>query len=210
MSDNDIVIDNENVILQDKFQEFLVDTKQASIAVGYFFISGFAEIMDSLKKMEDSDDPEHMIRLLISPTTNRRTAEAMLAGNEAYEDTKIKSRIPEPEEKSMEKTREEVKKTLEYMPQSEKESLAVKKLIDLIHKKKLQIKVYTKEQLNAKAYIFELDQKHFSRVAIVGSSNLSISGIKQHTELNLTTTHPDDAQKVKEWFDRHWEDESCV
>jgi len=51
MSDNDIVIDNENVILQDKIQEYLDDTKQASIAVGYFFISGFAEIMDHLKKM---------------------------------------------------------------------------------------------------------------------------------------------------------------
>jgi ERCC4-related helicase len=209
MSDNDIVIDNENIILQDKLQEYLVDTNQASIAVGYFFISGFAEIMDSLKKMEDSKDPEHMMRLLISPTTNRRTAEAMLAGNEAYEETKIKSKIPEEAEKSVEKTRVEVKKTLEYMPQSEKESLAVKKLIDLIRKKKLQVKVYTKVQLHAKAYIFELDNKHLERVAIVGSSNLSISGIKQHAELNINTVHPHLAQEVKEWFDRHWNDESC-
>jgi superfamily II DNA/RNA helicase len=209
MSDSDIVIDNEKILLQDKLQEYLVDTKQASIAVGYFFISGFAEIMDSLKKMEDSKDPEHVMRLLISPTTNRRTAEAMLAGNEAYEEVKTKSKIPESEEKSIEKTRSEVKKTLEYMSQSEKESLAVKKLIDLIHKKKLQIRVYTKEQLHAKAYIFELDNKHMERVAIVGSSNLSISGIKQHAELNIRTAHPHDAQEVKEWFNRHWDDESC-
>ena len=88
MSDSNFVIDNENVVLQDKLQEYLVDTTQASIAVGYFFISGFAEIMESLKKMEDSTNPEHMMRLLISPTTNRRTAEAMLAGNETYEETK--------------------------------------------------------------------------------------------------------------------------
>ena len=209
MSDSDIVIDNEKIILQDKLQEYLVDTKQASIAVGYFFISGFAEIMNSLKKMEDSKDPEHMIRLLISPTTNRRTAEAMLAGNEAYEEVKRKSKKGESEEKSVEKTRVEVKKTLEYMPQSEKELLAVKKLIDLIRKKKLQVKVYTKEQLHAKAYIFELDNPHMERVAIVGSSNLSISGIKQHAELNIRTAHPHDAQEVKEWFDRHWDDESC-
>jgi superfamily II DNA/RNA helicase len=209
MPDNDIVIDNEKVILRDKLQEYLVDTKQASIAVGYFFISGFAEIMDSLKKIEDSKDPEHMMRLLISPTTNRRTAEAMIAGNQSYEEAKTKSAIPESEEKSVEKTRSEVKKTLEYMTQSEKELLAVKKLIDLIRKKKLQVKVYTKEQLHAKAYIFELDNKHLERVAIVGSSNLSISGIKQHTELNIRTAHPHDAQEVKEWFNRHWNDESC-
>ena len=209
MSDDEIVIDNETVILQDKIQEYLVDTKQASIAVGYFFISGFAEIMDYLKKMEDSTDPEHMIRLLISPTTNRRTAEAMLAGNEAYEEAQKESKIPNPPEESKEKTRDEVKRNLEYMPQSEKESLAVKKLIDLIRKKKLQIKVYTKEQLHAKAYIFELDNKHLERVAIVGSSNLSISGIKQHAELNIRTAHPHDALEVKEWFNRHWDDESC-
>ena len=135
MSDNNFVIDNENIILQDTLQKYLPDTKQASIAVGYFFISGFAEIMDHLKKMEDSINPEHMIRLLISPTTNRRTAEAMLAGNEAYEETKNKSKIPNSKENSKEKTRGEVKKTLEYMPQSKKELLAVKKLIDLIRKK---------------------------------------------------------------------------
>lgn len=209
MSDSDIVIDNEKVILVDKIQEYLDDTKQASIAVGFFFISGFAEIMDHLKKMEDSPDPEHMMRLLISPTTNRRTAEAMLAGNEAYEEAKSKSKIPNMEENSKEETRAEVKRTLEYMPQSKKESLAVKKLIDLIRKKKLQVKVYTKEQLHAKAYIFELDNKHLERVAIVGSSNLSISGIRQHAELNIRTAHPKDAQDVKEWFNRHWDDESC-
>lgn len=209
MADKDIVIDNENVILRDKIQEYLVDTKQASIAVGYFFISGFAEIMNHLKKMENSTDPEHMMRLLISPTTNRRTAEAMLAGNEAYDEAKNKSKIPNSEEESIGKTKNEVKKTLEYMSQSEKELLAVKKLIDLIRKKKLEVKVYTKEQLHAKAYIFELDNKHLERVAIVGSSNLSISGIKQHAELNLRTTHPHDAQEVKDWFNRHWDDESC-
>ena len=135
MSDN-FVIDNENVILQDKLQEYLVDTTQASIAVGYFFISGFAEIMDHLKKMENSTNPEHMMRLLISPTTNRRTAEAMLAGNEAYEEVKNKIKIPNPKEDSEKKTRDEVKKTLEYMPQTEKKLLAVKKLKDLITKKK--------------------------------------------------------------------------
>jgi len=210
MSDYNFVIDNENVVLQDKLQEYLVDTTQASIAVGYFFISGFAEIMEYLKKMEDSTNPEHMMRLLISPTTNRRTAEAMLAGNETYEETKSKSKIPNQKENSKEKTKDEVKKTLEYMPQKEKELLAVKKLIDLIRKKKLQIKVYTKEQLHAKAYIFDLDVKHLKRVAIVGSSNLSISGIKQHTELNIITIHDKDVQEVKEWFNRHWDDESCV
>ena len=210
MLDDNFVIDNENIILKNKLQEYLPVTQQASIAVGYFFISGFAEIMDHLKKIENSTNPEHVIRLLISPVTNRLTAEAMIAGNEAYDEVKNKILIPQSEEDVNDKTINDVKKTLEHMPQEEKEQLAVKKLIDLISSKKLQVKVYTKEQLHAKAYIFDLDIKHLQRVAIVGSSNLSISGIKQHAELNIITTHPKDSQDVKDWFERHWNDESCT
>ena len=165
--------------------------------------------MDSLKKMEKSDNPDHIMRILISPTTNRLTAETMLAGNEELEMVKNQSRISTPKDESIRNAKDEVKRTLEYMPQIQNEMNATRKLIDLIRKKKVQIKVYTREKLHAKAYVFELDNKHLERVAIVGSSNLSISGIKEHTELNLRTTHPDDAEKVKEWFDRHWNDENC-
>ena len=205
-----VVIDNETVILKDEVRDYLEDTTQASIAVGYFYISGFAEIMDSLKRIEESDDPDHLMRLLISPnSTNRQTAEAMLASNEAYETAKRQCQSPYPDEKSTDAQREEFRKTLEHMPQSDKEALAIRKFIDLINKKKVQVKVYTKEKLHAKAYIFELDNKHRTRVAIVGSSNLSISGIKQHTELNLVASNPNDALLVREWFERHWNDDSC-
>ena len=208
MSDK-IVIDNEEVILRDEVREYLEDATQASIAVGYFFISGFAEIMDSLKRIEESDDPDHGIRLLISPTTNRPTVEALLADNEAYEAARSKCGIPYPEEKATAEQWAEFKRMLEHMPQSEKEAVAIRKLIDLIRRKKVQVRVYTKVQLHAKAYVFELDNKHRPRVAIVGSSNLSISGIRQHAELNLAPSSPDDARAVREWFDRHWNDESC-
>lgn len=208
-SDNDVVIDNENVILLDQLKKILPDTNRASIAVGYFFISGFAAIMDSLHKIESSDDPDHIIRLLISPTTNRATAEILLASNESYNITKIKSKEIYSDEQSNNIVKEEIKKTLEYMPQSNNDYNAAIKLIDLIKKGKLEIKVYTKDQLHAKAYIFELPIVHLPKIAIVGSSNLSLSGIKEHTELNLRTNHQGDAKQVLEWFDRHWDDPSC-
>ena len=209
MGSEDTVIDNENVILLDQLKEILPDTNRASIAVGYFFISGFSAIMDSLHKIESSNDPNHIIRLLISPTTNRATAEALLASNESYDTARIKSKEVGLEKKGKETTQEEVKKTLEHMSQTNEDQNAVTKLVELIKKKKAQIKVYTKDQLHAKAYIFELDNRQLSKMAIVGSSNLSISGIKEHTELNLRTNHPGDSEKLLEWFDRHWNDPSC-
>ncbi len=209
MGSEDTVIDNESVVLLDQLREILPDTNRASIAVGYFFISGFSAIMGSLNKIESSSDPNHVIRLLISPTTNRATAEALLASNESYETARMRGKQTGSEERGKKTAKEEVKKTLEYMSQTNEDQKATAKLAELIKKKKVQVKVYTKDQLHAKAYIFELDNRQLSKMAIVGSSNLSMSGIKEHTELNLRTNHSGDSGKLLEWFDRHWNDPSC-
>lgn len=201
---NESVIDNENVILLDQLKQHLPDTARASIAVGYFFISGFAAIMDSFIKIESSDNPDHIIRLLISPVTNRLTAEALLANNESFEDAGRKAATSHVDGRKI--ASDQVRNTLGHMPQTGSQHKAVLKLSELIHNKKLQVRVYTKERLHAKAYIFELDNRQLPRMSIVGSSNLSISGIKEHTELNLRTNVDNDSEKLLEWFDRHWED----
>ena len=67
----DHVIDNKEVILKEELLRILPKTKNASIAVGYFFISGMAAIIDSLKGVDK-------IRLLISNTTDQTTAEALI------------------------------------------------------------------------------------------------------------------------------------
>ena len=53
------VIDNDKVVLKDELEAILPKTSTASIAVGYFFISGFAAILKALKEADK-------IRLLIS------------------------------------------------------------------------------------------------------------------------------------------------
>ena len=92
------------------------------------------------------------------------------------------------------------------MQQTKADQEIVNKLLDMIKNKKLEVRVYRKERLHAKAYIFELDANQTPAVAIVGSSNLSISGISEHSELNLKTREPSDAIKLLEWFDEHWQD----
>lgn len=204
---NESVIDNENVVLLDQLNIHLPNTTRASIAVGYFFISGFAAIMNSFTKIEESKDPNHIIRLLISPKTNRLTAEALLANNESLDDVKRKIETDHVDGRSV--ASRQIRDSLGHMPQTEQDRRAILKLADLIQRGKLQIRVYTKVQLHAKAYIFELGgNSALPRFSIVGSSNLSISGIKEHTELNLRTNVDNDTEKLMEWFDRHWEEAS--
>ena len=207
MGRDDFVIDNEKVLLLNELRLFLGEADKISIAVGYFFMSGFAEIMDSLERMENSKDPDDCMRLLISPTTNRSTAEALLAANESYTDVQRDSEV-EPPVTGMSGARDDARRTLEYMPQTKKDKAAVEKLASLIRKKKLFVKVYTKERLHAKAYILE-DTRGIGKVyAFIGSSNLSISGIRDHAELNLRTDHPTETKQMLEWFERHWNDPS--
>ena len=135
--------------------------------MGYFFISGFAEIMDSLGRIEASDNPDHVLRLLISPTTDRRTAEAILNANESYQDAKRESEMDVSEDESMKTARKEVTKTLEYMTQTDKEHAAVQKLICLIRGGKMQVRVYTQAQLHAKAYIYIIHEGLWKKADLV-------------------------------------------
>lgn len=202
---NESVIDNENVVLLDQLKTHLPSTTRASIAVGYFFISGFAAIMDSFARIEKSDDPGHVIRLMISPKTDRPTAEALLASNESLEDARRKVGTDYVDGHAV--ASRQIRDSLGHMPQTAQDRRAVLKLADLMRRGKMQVRVYTKVQLHAKAYIFEMeDNKSLPRFSIVGSSNLSISGIREHTELNLRTNVDNDTEKLLEWFDRHWED----
>lgn len=202
---NESVIDNENVILLDELKLHLPNTTRASIAVGYFFISGFAAIMDSFVKIEKSNDPNHVIRLLISPKTNRPTAEALLANNESLED--VRRKVGTDDRDGQSTVSGQMRDSLGHMPQTTQDRRAVLKMADLMRRGKLQVRVYTRAQLHAKAYIFELgDDSALPRFSIVGSSNLSISGIKEHTELNLRTNVDNDTEKLIGWFDRHWEE----
>ena len=210
MSGNAAVIDNENVILLDQLREILPSTKRASIAVGYFFISGFAKIMDSLGTIENSNDPNHVLRLLISPTTNRPTAEALLASNMAHKEVRKAAEVEGRREEARGRAADEIRRTLEYMPQTESDQKASVKLMDLIRRKKVEVRVYTKDQLHAKAYVFEIKGGLIPILAIVGSSNLSVSGIKEHAELNLRTNDDMQARQLLTWFDKHWEDQSTV
>lgn len=204
------IIDNEKVTLSDVLKANLKYTKRFSVAVGYFFISGFADIMNYLDRIEQSDDPNHVMRLMISPTTNRKTAEAMLVDNEEFDAVVGNAAAYGNQQEQYKKASAEVRRTLEYMPQGDSERDAVLKLAEMIHSKKLEVRVYTRTQLHAKAYIFELEDLPFSYIGIVGSSNMSISGIKEHAELNLRTNSQHESEKLLEWFDRHWDDDGCL
>ena len=199
------VIDNDKVVLKDELETILPKTSIASIAVGYFFISGFAAILKALKQADK-------IRLLISNTTDEKTAEALIAGFKSIKDVQTevekKNLVNEKrKEQVLSDSKDNIKKSLEYMEQTTSDKTVVDELIELMKNKKIEVRVYPKEKLHAKAYLLEFkDSAYGLGTGIVGSSNLSIAGISTSSELNLKTNNDSDIIQLLEWFDKRWED----
>ena len=201
----DNVIDNKQVILKDELLKILPKTKNASIAVGYFFISGLSVIIQSLKDVDD-------VRLLISNTTDKTTAEALIEGFHSIQETSSeveKTNYVNDERKNnvISDSKDNIKQSLEHMSQTTADKTVVELLIQMMKSKQLQVRVYPKEKLHAKAYIFQpKDTDLIQGLGIVGSSNLSIAGISHNSELNLKTSNAPDVNQLLSWFDELWED----
>jgi superfamily II DNA or RNA helicase len=192
-------------MLRDELRKLLPNSKQADFALGYFFVSGYREIHESLAAIPK-------IRILMSATTNLETVEAILAGYKSIELARRevdRRRILSPDAKALQAdaARREVKESLEVLEPEPASELTVRGLIDAVEKGQLDVRVYLRGTLHAKCYLLHWTQPiREPGAAIVGSSNLSISGLSHNSELNLHTGHPADFEKLCEWFEKRWEE----
>ena len=201
----DNVIDNKKVVLKDELFKILPVTGNASIAVGYFFISGLSAIIKPIQNVDK-------IRLLISNTTDKNTAEALIEGFHSIREvcTEVDKKNFVNEDRKI-RVKEDVKsnitQSLERMEQTTDDKTVVEILIKMMQSNQIEVRVYPKEKLHAKAYIFQPKDTGFSQgMGIVGSSNLSLAGISQNSELNLRTQNAPDVKQLLEWFDDLWKD----
>ncbi len=206
------IIDNRNQKLVDQIKRILDSTEAAHFAVGYFFLSGFTAIAERLTSIKE-------LRLLIGNTSNRETIEQIAQGYrrlELIEDKIEAQKYPKrSEEKQMaNETAANIRSSIELMDQTDEAETLVKNLVQMIEEKRLHVRVYTKGTLHAKAYIFDYGTVYDNKgralerqekgIAIVGSSNLTLSGINHNTELNVTIHGNDNHTELTHWFNELW------
>jgi HKD family nuclease len=206
------IIDNRNQKLVDQINRILDSSSAAHFAVGYFFLSGFTAIADRLTNIKE-------LRLLIGNTTNRETIEQIAQGYRRLE--LISDRVEaqtypkRTEVKQMATdTAANIRSSIELMDQTDEAETLVKSLVQMIEEKRLHVKVYTKGILHAKAYIFDYGTVFNSQgkpigrtengIAIVGSSNLTLSGITHNTGLNVVIHGNDNHAELTGWFEELW------
>jgi len=198
------IIDNNEKNLLDEIKASLTKTELAKFAVGYFFISGFKEIYKDIENISE-------LNLLIGNATDRQTceqlAEASLAPNlPEYEIKQAKFRNSEKKQKVMNSTQDDFAERISQLHQTDENKKFIETLKNLIKSEKLKIHIYTKGRLHAKCYLmfYKKDQEKKGDV-IVGSSNLSLGGLKHNSELNVSLSE-DYIDEINDWFENLWKD----
>ena len=200
------IIDNRTQKLAPVINAFLADSVRAHFAVGYFFLSGFEAIAARIPHLDQ-------LRLLIGNVTNRQTVEQLVEGYHHLETTRRAVRrewmATAQAPRIRAETADSIQTTLELMDQTDETQALVLSLADLIAQDKVQVRVYTRGRLHAKAYIFDFDPARIHAqvgAAVVGSSNLSLGGVTHNTELNVRIFGDSNHAELSRWFDELWDE----
>ena len=208
------IIDNRQEKLVNHIQTILTQTDVARFAVGYLFVSGLMAIGKQLANIKE-------LRLLIGNTTNRETIELLAEGRrrlELVEETLEETRYPKKAEcqRRVGETAKNLKESVEVMDQTDEGEELIRELLRMMEQKRLKVRIYTKGRLHSKAYIFEYSTPNPGNagIAIVGSSNLTLSGVRDNTELNVLVydnANPMDPNSGNHaalvgWFEELWKE----
>ncbi|RLC76632.1 MAG: helicase, partial [Chloroflexi bacterium] len=200
------IIDNRTQKLAPVINDFLADSVRAHFAVGYFFLSGFETIAARIPHLDQ-------LRLLIGNVTNRQTVEQLVEGYHHLETTQRavrRQRMSSAQSPLIRtETADSIKATLELMDQTDDAQTLVLSLADLIAQGKIQVRVYTRGRLHAKAYLFDFDPARIRAqvgAAVIGSSNLSLGGVTHNTELNVRVFGDGNHAELSRWFNELWDE----
>ncbi len=203
----------ENIIttpeqkFSDELKKELRGAKNAKFAVGWFFISGLKELKDEIDKLES-------LQILISPSTNRQTAETIMLAekfDEAVTDILETQYYQTPEQKKeiLEKEAMVLLEKTGRLKASKENAEFISWLAQKLSEKKIEINIYTKELFHAKVYLVEKETGE--KIAFAGSSNISLSGFSTNTEVNIRLTDEKQVDKLDKWFDEKWKlSEDCA
>ncbi len=180
------ITNEEGNKLSDRFNTLIKNTKFFDCLVGYFYKSGFHQIYKSLEGVDK-------IRILIGISTNKQTYE-LIKQSRLASTKEIKDAY---EKKVVEET-ENAEDTIET-------EQGIRKFIEWIKSRKLEIRAYPDERIHAKLYIMTFKEGSIDKGRIVtGSSNLTQAGLNENLEFNIELKNRSDYDFALKKFNELW------
>ncbi len=189
-TDTTFFTNEKDSALVDRFKILLKHSQFLDIIVGYFRISGFNLLKDSFENIDE-------VRILNGINVDKGTFQA-IEGVENKIDI-----FSEAESKNY--LKENIKIDLENSDDHEDVNNAIKKFIELLRSRKIQIRQHRKNNIHAKVYICRLKpgQTEYGKV-ITGSSNFSHNGLIGQYEFNVELKNSSDVKYALNKFEELW------
>jgi len=201
-----IIFDNIDFHLNQGLEESLLHSIRADFCVGYFNLRGWNIISSKIDTLSggiilENDNPVfRTCRLLVGmqklPSDLLRE---FLSSDEEYlidqsEVNKLKKQLAK-----------EFKDQLTIGAPSDIDEITLRKLSSQLKEKKVVVKLHLNYPLHAKLYLCHMKER--KRVeGFLGSSNLTMAGLKKQGELNVDVLEQDAALKLEKWFNDRWDE----
>lgn len=188
-SDTTFITNEEGNKLFDRFNILLKDTEFFDCLVGYFYVSGFYKLENSLVNVDK-------IRILVGMGTDLNTFKLIDESQQTFI----------PSNNVINKVNKNIIDEMNNSPNNLKVEKGARTFIDWLINGKLEIRAYKERTTHSKLYImtFPEDDKDDGRV-ITGSSNLTRPGLDRNLEFNVELKDPRDHEFAKNKFEELWE-----
>ncbi len=171
------VVDNtDNRTVLEVLVRILPETERLDVATGFFEVSSLLALDSAWRRIEQ-------IRILMGDETSRQTRKVLLQALIQKTDDSIESY----------KERDDTLTGLEAVQHA-------------LKNKQIQVRVYDRSRFHAKCYLMRTRSPQLVNFGLVGSSNLTASGLTSNIELNLLTSEQHQLQALWEWFEQVWKD----
>lgn len=204
------IYDNIEKKFSDGINEHIDVAKRVDYCVGYFNIRGWKTVCDKVDNLSGMDVKENghthkrYCRLLVGmiKTPYESLIEIFNPNGDMIDNEKAS--------KMKRKLAMEFKKQLELGAPSNEDERTIKKLLEQLKNGKVVVKLFLEYQLHAKLYLSYTSIPVTEKIALLGSSNFTISGFHSQGELNVDVVEQDSAQKLADWFDKRWNSRWCI
>lgn len=178
-------------------------------AVGYFNLRGWSVFADSIDAKPVSEAP--IMRVLVGMTLADQGDQVLHALQAQLEGHGDEDGIDGETARARKATailkfRTQLMRGLPSLT----DQATLRRLKDHLLSGRVQIRLFTRRPLHGKTYLAHKEDPNHPIVGFVGSSNLTMAGLRHNFELNVDVLDFDAAKKLDQWFQDRWNDRYCI
>ena len=186
---------------------------RVDFCVGYFNLRGWNLILNEIDAL-----PGDFVEEQSSPTPVHRTCRLLIGMHQPHEELtrwlySKEDHTPDNNFVRQQKLKiaADFRRQLQIGLPTKQDEWTLRRLSAQMKDGKVCVKLYVRHPLHAKLYIAHNPNNYPHPVyALMGSSNLTYSGLTGQGELDVAVDDSDNEKKLARWFDDRWNDRYCI